>query len=286
MTEFLAAVGAHAFMRHALLAGAMASVACGVVGSLVVVRRITYMAGGIAHCVLGGIGAAVYFERVLGWTWLDPLHGALIAALLAAFVIGYASLYARERTDTVIGAVWAIGMSVGVLFIAKTPGYGVDLVSYLFGNILVVSARELWLLGVLDAIVVVVAVLLHDQLAAVCFDEEFARARGLRVNALFVTLLVLTALTTVLLVLVAGIVMMLALLTIPAAIAGRFADRLSKMMFGGAALTALFTVAGLAVSYTPELPAGATIVAITGLSYLIVIALTGQHGGLRLRSRR
>jgi len=274
MTEFLEAIASHAFMRNALYAGAMASVACGVVGSLVVVRRIAYMAGGIAHCVLGGIGAAVYFERVHGWTWLEPLYGALVAALLAALIIGYARLRGRERTDTVIGAVWAIGMSLGVLFLAGTPGYGADLMGYLFGNILMVSSRELWLLGALDIVVLAVAFLLHDQLAAVCFDPEFARTRGLRVDALFMTLLVLTALTTVLLVLVVGIVMMLALLTIPAAIAGRFADRLSRMMLGGAVLTALFTFVGLAVSYTPELPAGATIVAVTGVTYLIVIAAT------------
>ncbi|MCD4691159.1 metal ABC transporter permease [bacterium] len=270
-------------MRNALLAGAMASVACGVVGSLVVVRRITYMAGGIAHCVLGGIGAAVYLAHVHGWTWLQPLHGALVAALLAAAVIGVASLKARERTDTVIGAVWAIGMAAGVLFLAKTPGYGIDLMSYLFGNILVVSIRELWLLAALDAVVIAVAVLFHHQFAALCFDEEFARARGVRVDALFITLLVLTALTTVLLVLVVGIVMMIALLTIPAAIAGRFADRLSRMMIGGAILTAVLTFAGLAMSYSPELPAGATIVAITGAVYLLVIAATRPHGGLRRR---
>ncbi len=283
MTEFLTAVTSYAFMRNALLAGAMASVACGVVGSLVVVRRISYMAGGIAHCVLGGIGAAVYLDHVHGWTWLEPLHGALAAALLAAFVIGYASLKARERTDTVIGAVWAIGMSAGVLFLARTPGYGVDLMSYLFGNILVVSARELWLLAALDAVVITLVVLFHDQLAAICFDEEFARARGIHVDALFLMLLVLTALTTVLLVLVSGIVMMLALLTIPAAMAGRFAGRLSHMMLGGIALTALFTFVGLAVSYSPELPAGATIVVVTGAAYFVVIALTRPHGGLRLR---
>ncbi len=282
MSEFISAVASHVFLRNALLAGAMASVACGVVGSLVVVRRVTYMAGGIAHCVLGGIGAAVYLNRVHDWAWLEPLHGALAAALIAAFVIGFAATRARERTDTVIGAVWAIGMSSGVLFLARTPGYGGDLMSYLFGNILVVSAPELWLLAALDAVLVIVVVLLHDQLSAVCFDEEFARARGLHVDALFITLLVLTALTTVLLVLVAGIVMMLALLTIPAAIAGRFADRLSRMMVGGAVLTALFTFIGLAASYSPELPAGATIVAITGAAYLITIALTRPHGGLRI----
>ena len=117
MNEFLEAVASHAFMRNALLTGVLASIACGVMGSFVVVKRISYVAGGIAHCVLGGIGAALYLQRAHGWDALDPIHGALVAALLAAVVIGLVSLKARQRVDTVIGAVWAIGMATGILFL-------------------------------------------------------------------------------------------------------------------------------------------------------------------------
>ncbi len=275
------AVAEHAFMRNALLSGLLASVACGVVGTLVVVRRLAFIAGGIAHCVLGGIGAAVYMQAVHGWKWFDPLYGALISALLAAVVIGMVSIKAKERTDTVIGAVWAIGMATGVLFLSRTPGYGGDLVGYLFGNILMVRTSDLWLLGILDLVVLVSVLVYYDQLMAVAFDEDYARTRGIPVDLFFIGLLLLTALTIVLLITAVGIVMMIALLTIPAAIAGRFASRLSHMMLWGAVLTIVFTTAGLALSYSPGLPAGATVIILSGVAYLLVVLTTTPEGRLR-----
>lgn len=286
MSEFLRAVAEHTFMKNALLSGLLASVACGVVGTLVVVRRIAFIAGGIAHSVLGGIGAAVYLQAVHGWEWLDPLYGALLSALLAAVVIGIVSIKAKERTDTVIGAVWAIGMATGVLFLARTPGYGGDLMGYLFGNILMVRTSDLWLLGILDLVVLGSVVLYYDQLMAVAFDEEYARTRGIPVDLFFIGLLLLTALTVVLLVIAVGIVMMIALLTIPAAIAGRFATRLSHMMIGGAVLTIVFTTSGLALSYSPGLPAGATVIILSGVAYLLVVLMTTPGGRLRFLSAR
>ncbi|UCD64242.1 MAG: metal ABC transporter permease, partial [Candidatus Zixiibacteriota bacterium] len=133
MGEFLHAVANHSFMVNALLAGLLAGVACGVVGTYVVARRITYIAGGIAHSVLGGLGLARYLQTVHEWHWLDPMYGAIVAALAAAVIIGWVSLRAREREDTVIGAIWAIGMAVGIIFITLTPGYNQDLMTYLFG---------------------------------------------------------------------------------------------------------------------------------------------------------
>lgn len=286
MSEFLRAVAEHTFMRNALLSGVLASIACGVVGTLVVVRRIAFIAGGIAHSVLGGIGAAVYLQTVRGWEWLDPLYGALLSALLAAIVIGIVSIKAKERTDTVIGAVWAIGMATGVLFLARTPGYGGDLMGYLFGNILMVRTSDLWLLGVLDLVVLGSVVLYYDQLMAVAFDEEYARTRGIPVDLFFIGLLLLTALTVVLLVIAVGIVMMIALLTIPAAIAGRFATRLSRMMIGGTILTIVFTTSGLALSYSPGLPAGATVIILSGAAYLLVVLMTTPGGRLRFLPAR
>jgi zinc transport system permease protein len=275
MNEFLEAVASHAFMRNALLTGVLASVACGIMGSYVVVKRISYIAGGIAHSVLGGIGAALYLERAHGWDLLDPIHGALVAAVAAAVVIGVVSLKAKQRVDTVIGAVWAIGMAAGVLFLSKTPGYGDDLMSYLFGNILMVTGSDLWLLAVLDAVVVGAALLFFKQLQSVCFDEEFSQVRGLNVSLFFVFLLVLTALTIVLLVTVVGIVMVIALLTIPAAVAGHFTQRLSSMMAASVVISIVFTTGGLAASYGPDLPAGATIIVLAGAAYLLVTVLAG-----------
>lgn len=281
--EFFQALPHLSFLQHALLAGVLASVACGVVGSFVVVRRITSIAGAIAHCVLGGLGAARWLQVVHGQTWATPMLGAVAAALIAALVIGLVTLRAREREDTIIGALWAVGMAIGILFISRTPGYDQDLMSYLFGNILLVRGTDLWLMLALDVVVVALTVMLYPQLQAICFDEEFARVRGLRVELYYVLLLVLTALTVVLLVSVVGIVLVIALLTLPVAIAGRFTSTLRGMMVLSSLLTIVFTVSGLALSYGPDLPAGATTIVLTGIVYLAVLAL----GALRnTRARR
>jgi len=273
MIEFFADLLQQRFLQYALLSGILASVACGIVGSYIVTRRITFIAGGIAHSVLGGMGAARYCQVVFGWDWLHPLYGAIAAALLAALIIGAASLSAHQREDTVISAIWAIGMAVGILFIFKTPGYTEDLMSYLFGNILMVSASDLWLVAGLDVLVVAVGILFYKQLLAVCFDEEFAKLRGLKVEFYYILLLCLTALTVVLLVSVVGIVLVIALLTIPAAVAGQFAKRLWQMMILAVILTAGFTTFGLALSYGPNLPTGATTILLAGAVYFLVFML-------------
>lgn len=258
-------------LQYAMLTGVLAGVACGVVGTYVVVRRITYIAGGISHCVLGGIGAAMYLRSRAGWGWLDPMYGAVAAAVAAALIIGYVSLRARQREDTVIGALWAIGMATGVLFISQTPGYAGDLMSYLFGNILMVRATDLWLIAGLDVVVVGLGLLFYNQFLAVCFDEEFARARGLNVEFYYLLLLVMTALTVVLLVTVVGVVLVIALLTLPVAVAARLAKSLWQVMILAGLLTMLLSNLGLALSYGPNLPAGASIVVLAGGVYLAVV---------------
>ncbi len=271
MADFLRDLGQHAFLQYALLTGVLASVACGVIGTYVVTRRITYIAGGIAHSVLAGMGGARYCQVVYGWEGFHPLYGAVIAALASAVIIGLVSLKARQREDTVISAVWAVGMAVGILFIYRTPGYNENLMSYLFGNILMVSPRELWLIAGLDVVVVVVGLLFYNRFQAVCFDEEFARLRGIRVEFYYLLLLCLTALTVVLLVTVVGIVLVIALLSLPVAVAGVFSRRLWQMMLLSTCFTVLFTTGGLALSYGPNLPAGATTIVLAGVFYLVVI---------------
>ena len=267
--EFLSALVQHEFLRNAVFTGLLAAVACGVVGSYVVVRRISYIAGSIAHCVLGGMGAARYFSVVHGWEWCHLLYGALASALLAALVIGWVSLRFRQREDTVIGAVWALGMAVGILFIYETPGYNEDLMSYLFGNILLVSAREMWLLVGLDIMVVLLGLVFHKPLLAVCFDEEHARLRGIHVELFYLLLLCLTALTVVVLVSVVGIVLVIALLTLPAAAASQFTRTLWQMMAGAVVISMGVTTLGIALSYSPNLPTGATIIVLACVVYLL-----------------
>lgn len=280
MAEFIQALGEHVFLQHALVAGLLASVASGIIGTYVVVRRISYVAGGIAHSLLAGLGAARYVQVAHGWTWCDPLLGAVVAALVAAGVIAFVGVRARQREDTVIGAVWAIGMAIGVLFMHLTPGYNQDLLAYLFGNILMVSGRDLWLIAALDVGLLLVVGLFFHQLQAVCFDEELARIRGVAVDGLYLLLLVLTALTVVLLVSVVGLVLVIALLTLPAATAGQLTRSLGAMMAVATLISAAVTTAGLAASFGPNLPAGATTIALAGVVYFLVAA------GRRLVERR
>jgi zinc transport system permease protein len=270
--EFAQALMHHGFLQNALATGLLASVACGVVGTYVVTRRITYIAGGISHCVLGGMGAARYFQTVHGLAWFHPMFGALAASLAAAFIIAIVSLRAKQREDTVIGAVWAVGMAAGIVFISKTPGYGEDLMGYLFGNILMVSGRDLWLIAGLDALVVSTGLLFYNQLQAVCFDEEYARLRGLNVEFYYILLLSLTALTVVVLSTMVGIVMVIAMLTLPVAAAGQFSKSLWQMMALSTVFSAFFAVLGLAVSYGPDLPAGSVMVLLSGAGYIAVLA--------------
>jgi zinc transport system permease protein len=262
MLEFFQDAARYTFLQYALITGVLSSVACGIVGSYVTVRRITYIAGAIAHSVLGGMGAARYLQRNLGWEFLSPIHGAVFAALLSAIIIGMVSLYGKEREDTVLSAVWAIGMAVGIIFITRTAGYNEDLMSYLFGNILMVRRTDLLLIVGLDLLVVAVSILFYHQLEAICFDEEFARLRGVSVE-----------LTVVTLVQVVGIVMVIALLSLPAAAAAFLTRQLWQTILVAIGLNLLFMVGGLALSYRPDLPAGATIIVLAGVVYLLVVIL-------------
>ena len=268
MAEFFQALINQSFLQHALLGGLLASLGCGIIGSYVVVNRITFLAGGIAHTALGGMGIAYYLGVV-------PIFGALAAALTGALIIGTVSLRWRQHEDTLIGALWAIGMAVGVVFISRTPGYNADLMSYLFGNILMISDGDLYLMALLDGVILMLVTLFYKVFLAVSFDEEFARLRGLPVGFFYLLLLCMVALTVVLLIRVVGLILVIALLTLPAAIAGQYLRSLWRMMVLATLLGTLFSSAGLAVSYGPDLPAGATIIILAGSVYLISLAFGG-----------
>jgi zinc transport system permease protein len=262
MNEFLTALAEQDFLQSALAAGLLASIGCGLMGTYVVVKRIAFIAGGIAHSVLSGMGAALYFG-------FSPLAGALIAAVLAALLIGWVRLRWRAEEDTLIGALWAIGMAVGILFIAKTPGYQTDLMSYLFGNILLVPVESLWFMAALDGLLLLLVLAYHRQFLAVAFDEEFARLRGIPVTFFYLLLLVMVAVTVVLLIQVVGLILVLALLTLPAAIAGHYVHSLGLMMLIATLIGGALNAAGLALSYGPDLPAGPTIILLAGGLYIV-----------------
>jgi len=273
MSEFWQALGQHAFLRQALAAGLVASVACGVVGSFVVTRRITTAAGGLAHAVLGGMGLALWLQGAHGVGWVHPLYGALVFALVGALILGRVQSRGQERADTAISALWAVGMALGVVFLFRTPGYKVDLTSYLFGNIMLVDRQALHLLILLDGIVLAVVWLFYNQLVAVSFDPEFARLRGLSADSWSTLLLVLVALTVVSLIYVVGIVMVIALLSLPAAAVGRFTARLGVMMAAAAVVCAATTTVGLYLSYQWDLPAGAVTILVAAVVYAAALVL-------------
>jgi len=263
---FITALAEHGFLQLALAAGLVSAVGCGVVGTLVVVKRMTFMAGGVAHAVLGGIGVAVLLER-------PPLAGAALAAVIAALLIGWIGLRARQREDMLVGAVWACGMAIGILAIAATPGYANDLMSYLLGKLLMVMREQVIGMAALDALMVGLLAALYRPVVAVAFDEEFARLRGLPTTALHLALLVVVALAVVVLVHTVGLVLVMALLTLPAATALLFGGTLARLMAVATLVAAAVIVAGLGVAFEADVPAGATIVLIAALVYLFALGL-------------
>lgn len=275
MTDFFLALidPDNSFLRLALAAGTLASFSFGIMGTYVVTRRIGYLAGAIAHCVFGGIGAALYLKHRWGLTWLDPIHGALVSAVIAAVVIGLVSMKAGEREDSIIGALWAVGMAAGLIFIDLTPGY-FELTSYLFGDILLISRQDIVLVAVLDVVIIALAMVFHPTFQAVCFDEEFATLRGINTPFFYILILVMTAVTVVLLVRLVGVIMVIAMLTLPAAAASTLSRRLSSMMGLAIGFALLFNWSGLALSYTLDLSAGPVIISVAGLVYLALLGLT------------
>ena len=273
-----------AFMRNALLAGVLVSVACGIIGTFVVVNRIVFISGGIAHAAYGGIGLGYFVKYNLLPTLLAgstlaqdqrpgyfPIVGAIVFSLLSALGMGWVQRRTRERADTVIGVLWAIGMSIGIVFVDLTAGYKVDLMSYLFGSILAVPRPDLIVMVVLDAVIVLLVALLYKELLAISFDETFALIENVPVDAVYLVLLSMIALTVVMLMRVVGLIMVIAMLTIPAAISGQFTKDLKKMMALAVALGMVFTTVGLWISYAWNLTSGASIILVAGLAYLLTL---------------
>jgi zinc transport system permease protein len=269
MISFYEALFSNPLLLSALIAGLAASVVSGIIGSYVVVKRIGFISGSISHSVLSGIGFCLWLERAKGVEWMSPLYGALVAAVLSALIIGWIRLNYRQREDSVIAALWAIGMAIGVLFISQTPGFNVELTNFLVGNILWVTHCDLYLLFGLDIFILAVVACLHKRFLTLCFDEEQAQLQGIPVNALYLLLLVLIAVSIVMLIQVVGILLVMTMLTIPAAIANLFTDRLSRIMIIAIGLSCIFCLIGTAIAYHLDWPPGSTIALIAGLVYVL-----------------
>jgi zinc transport system permease protein len=252
------------FFRNAVIAGLIASVACGIIGSYVVIKRLVSMSGGLAHAAFGGVGLG-YF---LG---IDPFIGAAGFTLGIAALIGMIREKFGQHMETLIGAVWAAGMAAGILFIALTPGYAPELFGFLFGNILLIPSRDLWLMGLLALVIVTVVTAGFSQLTAVTFDEEYARVMNLPVTALLLILILLIALTVVVLIRVVGIILVIALLTLPPAIAREYTTNLRAMMALAVLIAAFFTMSGLFLSYALNVPSGATIILVATGGFVLML---------------
>jgi zinc transport system permease protein len=254
------------FMRNALAAGLLVSVACGIVGTFIVVKRIVFVSGGIAHAAYGGIGLG-YLLRI------NPVLGAILFSLVAALGMGVVRRRTRERADTLIGVMWAIGMAMGIVFIDLTRGYKADLMSYLFGSILAVPAGDLLIMLVLDMVIVSLVALLYKELQAVSFDEVFSTVENVPVTTIYLVLMCMVALTVVMLMRVVGLILVIAMLTIPAAISEQFVRDVRRMMFLASGLGVVFMTVGLWLSYLLNLTSGATIILFSGVAYLASLAL-------------
>jgi zinc transport system permease protein len=256
------------FMRHALLAAVMASVACGVIGSLVVVNRLVFLAGGVAHAAYGGVGLALF----LGLPILLCTVGFTMAAAMA---MAWVTISRRGRSDTMIGVLWAAGMAFGILLLDMSPGYNVDLMSYLFGSILAVPAGDLMLMGGLLLLILTVVGLFYNQLLAMSLDREFCRSRGLRAGLLHTLLLALVAVTVVMVIRVVGLILVIALLTIPCYLAERITSSLGRMMLASALLSIGFCLLGLLAAFQLDLTSGASIIGVATVAFLAFMAWEG-----------
>ena len=254
------------FMRNALVAGVLVSICCGIIGTLVVVNRISFISGGIAHAAYGGIGLAFY-------TGISPTVGAAFFSVAVAMIMGVITLKNRYRADAVIGALWAIGMALGIILIDLTPGYNVDLMSYLFGSILTVPKSDVWLMFPFDFTLIAIIVIFYKEFVAMSYDEEFAFVLGLPVKTLYFVMLGMMALSIVMIIKVVGLILVIALLTIPPSISENYINSMAGMMALSSLLGIFFTVTGLWLSYNFNLTSGATIIMVAGVAFFISEAL-------------
>jgi zinc transport system permease protein len=271
------------FMRNALAAGIMTSVICGVIGCLIVVNRLVFLSGGIAHSAYGGIGIAFF----LGWPYMV---GAVLFSFASAMIMAAVSTKTKQRSDTIIGVMWAVGMAIGILLIDLTPGYNVDLMSYLFGSILSVPRSDLLIMALLGGAILLLVLYFFNDLLVMSYDEEFARVRGVPVKRLYYMLIGIVAITVVMVVQVVGLILVIALLTIPPYIAEKYTRSLAQMMLLSCGFGIIFTCGGLWISYRFDLTSGAAIIFLAGavffLSLLVDKLLLFKKRRIMIRSHR
>ncbi|CDN31411.1 Zinc ABC transporter/inner membrane permease protein ZnuB [Mucinivorans hirudinis] len=248
--DFFTEIFQYSFLANAVIASLLAAFACGIVGTYIVVRRLVFLSGGITHSSFGGIGIAYY----LG---LDPILGAAVFAVLSAFGIEMLSGKGSIREDSAIGILWSVGMAVGVIFVFLTPGYAPNLMSFLFGNILLVTTDNIVILAAFDVVLLAAMVIFYRAIIYTALDGEYAASRGVRVRLVNLAMLTMIALAIVLNIKVVGIVLLVSLLTLPAVTASQFCRSYKSIMVWSVVIAVFSILAALAVSNSIDVPAGA-----------------------------
>ena len=254
------------FFQNALLIAILASIAAGIIGTYIVVKRMSLIAGSIAHAAFGGLGISYFLNA-------NPLIGGIVFSLMAAFCVAIFRKNARNHLDTLLSFLWATGMAIGLVFIFLTPGYATDLFTYLFGNILLVSTSDLWMILFLNIIILITVFVMFNSFLSISFDEEYSETRNLPVTLAYIVLFGLIALTVMATIRVVGILLMIAILTMPAAVAQLYYKTLKSIMLASALITFFATVTGLFLSYYLNFAAGPIIVLIISSIYIIAIFL-------------
>ncbi|MBR7133579.1 MAG: metal ABC transporter permease [Clostridia bacterium] len=267
----LNAILEYSFLQNAILAGLLSSIICGVIGVIIVEKKLLMMGGGIAHTAYGGVGLGY----LLGF---EPVLGAGAFSVAAALLIGFIRRKNSGYTDVIISLLWSLGMALGIAFVGLMPGYPPDINSYLFGNILSVTKGDIYIILSITAVVLFSIMAFFNDWKAFLFDSRFSEIAGLKTNFLEYFLLVTVALSVVALIRVVGIILAIALLSAPAACAGLLVKSLKNRMVVASVLSFVFCFAGLSVSYYLSIPSGAAIVFVAVLTYFILLALNKIKG--------
>lgn len=276
--NFIAEIFQYQFLAHAALACLLCGIACGIIGTYVVFRRLVFLSGGITHASFGGIGMAYYFGA-------NPLLGALIFAILSAWGIETFTSRKQIREDSAIGLIWSLGMAIGIIFIYLTPGYAPNLMNFLFGNILSVTSTDIIWMAIVDAFILLIFATMYRPILYVAFDREYARSQNFPTRIVSYLMATLVAITIVISIRVVGIVLLISLLTIPAVIGNLISKSFNRILIYGSVIAALSAFAGLYISYKTNIPSGASTIFVLTLTLIAVKTTTFVRNKRSLKSR-
>lgn len=256
----------YAFFQNALLGSLLTAIACGIVGTYIVSRRLVFITGGITHTSFGGLGIGFY-------AGVNPILTALIFSVMSAFGVEWVSRKQGIREDSAIAGFWSLGMALGVIFIFLTPGFAPNLSAYLFGNILTISYTDILWIGVLAAVLIIFFLLFHREILYVAFDNDFAVTQRLPVKLVEYTMMFFIAVTIVLSIRLVGIMLLMSMVTIPQITINLFTSNFNKIILGSVALGFLGCLAGLILSYFLNVPSGAFIILVLIIFFLVAKVL-------------